>query len=107
MRILLLLQIVPAVGAVCGIGFYLLCIWSSRPYLRHNTSSADFLGDGNAALPGVSILKPLRGTDPHIYECFRSHCLQEYGEYELIFGVDEPTDPVIDEVLRLQREFPN
>src|SRR5205823_2126336 len=45
--------------------------------------------------------------DPHIYECFRSHCLQEYREYELIFGVDEPTDPVIDEVLRLQREFPN
>ena len=28
--------------------------------------------------------------DPEIYDSFRSHCLQEYPEYEIIFGVSDP-----------------
>jgi ceramide glucosyltransferase len=58
-------------------------------------------------LPGISILKPLKGIDPEIYESFRSHCLQDYPEYEIIFGVSDPSDPAIESVRRLQREFPD
>jgi ceramide glucosyltransferase len=54
----------------------------------------------------VSILKPLKGTDPEIYESFRSHCMQDYPEYEIIFGVSDPNDPAMESVKRLQREFP-
>ena len=59
------------------------------------------------ALPPVSILKPLKGTDPEIYECFRSHCLQQYPEYEIIFGVSDANDPAIESVKSLQLEFPD
>ena len=55
----------------------------------------------------VSILKPLKGTDPEMYESFRSHCLQDYPEYEIIFGVSDPDDPAIECVKKLQREFPD
>jgi ceramide glucosyltransferase len=41
-----------------------------------------------------------------MYESFRSHCLQNYPEYEIIFGVSEPDDEAIAQVKRLQREFP-
>ena len=58
-------------------------------------------------LPPVSILKPLKGEDPEIYESFRSHCLQDYPEYELIFGVSDPADPALHAVERLRREFPH
>ena len=58
------------------------------------------------ALPPVSILKPLKGTDPELYECFRSHCLQDYPEYEIIFGVSDANDPAEASVTQLQREFP-
>jgi ceramide glucosyltransferase len=58
-------------------------------------------------LPPISILKPLKGTDPQMYESFRSHCLQDYPEFEIIFGVSDPKDPAIDSVTKLQREFPN
>jgi ceramide glucosyltransferase len=58
-------------------------------------------------LPPISILKPLKGTDPEIYESFRSYCLQDYPEYEIIFGVNDPNDVVIESVKALQREFPD
>jgi ceramide glucosyltransferase len=41
-----------------------------------------------------------------MYESFRSHCMQDYPEYEIIFGVSEPDDPAVDAVQRLIREFP-
>ena len=58
------------------------------------------------ALPPVSILKPLKGTDPEIYQSFRSHCFQDYPEYEIIFGVSDPSDPAVASVRQLQSEFP-
>lgn len=54
----------------------------------------------------VSILKPLKGIDPDIYEAFRSHCLQDYPLYEIIFGVSEASDPAVASVEQLRREFP-
>ena len=58
------------------------------------------------AAPPISILKPLKGIDPEIYECLRSHCRQDYPEYEIIFGVSDPNDPAIATVKKLQSEFP-
>jgi ceramide glucosyltransferase len=56
--------------------------------------------------PPVSILKPLRGMDPDIDVALRSHCQQDYPEYEIIFGVSDPDDPAIAEVERLTEEYP-
>lgn len=88
-------------GSLAGIGYYLACLWSARAYLR---SARCFAKD--EFRPPVSILKPLKGEDPEIYESFRSHCLQNYPEYELIFGVSDPEDPAVPAVERLHREFP-
>jgi ceramide glucosyltransferase len=52
------------------------------------------------------MLKPLKGTDPEMYESFRSHCLQEYPDYEIVFGVNDLNDPAADLVRKLQAEFP-
>ena len=42
-----------------------------------------------------------------MYESFRSHCLQDYPDYELLFGVSEGTDHAIQLVERLKAEFPD
>lgn len=57
-------------------------------------------------MPRVSILKPLKGTDPEMYESFRSHCVQDYPEYEILFGVSDANDPAAALVQQLQHEFP-
>jgi ceramide glucosyltransferase len=87
--------------ALCGAGFYLLCLWSARRFQQHSARPQP------AFTPPVSILKPLRGVDPQMYESFRSHCIQDYPEYEIIFGVSEPDDPAVAGVQQLIREFPH
>ncbi len=98
------LQIIAAFGILSSSAYYILCLWSALTFLRDREAGAN-LG-ATQALPPISILKPLKGTDPEIYECFRSHCLQDYPEYEIIFGVSDPHDPAIESVQKLQMEFP-
>jgi ceramide glucosyltransferase len=93
-----------AVGAISSVAYYALCLWSAARFLRKREA-----GEGvrpAPANPPVSILKPLRGADPEMYESFRSHCRQEYPEYEIIFGVSDAHDSAIPLVERLQSEFP-
>jgi len=88
--------------ALCSIGYYLLCLYSAARFLRDRKAA----GEGVRPAQPVSILKPLRGTDPEMYESFRSHCLQDYPEYEIIFGVSDAADPAIELVEQLKKEFP-
>ena len=57
-------------------------------------------------LPGISILKPVRGLDPGFYDAIRSHAIQDYPEFEILFGVHDPADPAVSEIRRLIDEFP-
>jgi ceramide glucosyltransferase len=62
---------------------------------------------GNSqCLPPVTVLKPLCGADADTYECLRSFCVQEFSQYQVVFGVREANDPVVPIVRRLQREYP-
>jgi ceramide glucosyltransferase len=103
--ILKTVQIVSAIGIVSSALYYLLCLWSAAAFLRERET-----GESSAStweLPPVSILKPLKGADPEMYESFRSHCLQDYPRYEIIFGVSDPEDPAVESVRKLQGEFPD
>ena len=57
--------------------------------------------------PGISILKPVRGLDPDFYEAIRSHALQDYPSFEILFGLADLEDPAVAEIERLIAEFPN
>ncbi|CEJ86683.1 Hopanoid biosynthesis associated glycosyl transferase protein HpnI [Hyphomicrobium sp. GJ21] len=56
--------------------------------------------------PGVSVLKPVYGTNPQLYESLRSFCLQDYPKFEVIFGAHTADDPAIEVVNRLIAENP-
>ena len=56
--------------------------------------------------PGISILKPVYGRDPGFYPAIRSHALQQYPEFEILFGVHTLDDPASVDIQRLIAEFP-
>jgi ceramide glucosyltransferase len=97
-----IIEALAVAGAAASIAYYIVCLWSAATFLRER-KAAD---KGVRPTLAVSILKPLRGTDPEMYESFRSHCLQDYPEYEIIFGVSAANDPAIPLVEQLQAEFP-
>jgi ceramide glucosyltransferase len=97
-----IIETLAVAGAVSGVAYYALCLWSAVRFLQAR-KAAD---NGVRPTQPVSILKPLRGTDPEMYESFRSHCLQDYPEYEIVFGVSDANDPAIQLVEQLKAEFP-
>lgn len=97
-----MIEIIAVIGTLASIIYYGLCLYSAGSFLRERKAAP---GSAQSIAP-VSILKPLKGTDPEMYESFRSHCLQDYPEYEIVFGVSDPQDPAIELVERLQAEFP-
>lgn len=56
--------------------------------------------------PPVTVMKPLCGEEPELYENLRSYCRQRYPRLQLVFGVQNPRDPAIRSVRRLIAEFP-
>jgi ceramide glucosyltransferase len=100
-----IIEALAVAGTVASMVYYCLCLWSAARFLRDREAAGGGARSTQPLTP-VTILKPLRGTDPEMYESFRSHCLQDYPEYEIIFGVSDANDPAIQLVDRLQKEFP-
>ena len=103
----LLIQTVAALGTLSSLGFYLLSGWGIASFLKSRRTRRASTEFHESALPPVSILKPLKGMDPKIWEAFCSHCEQDYPEFQLIFGVSDPNDPAIGLVRTLQDKYPN
>ena len=91
-----------ALLTLCGIAFYTIALWGTRNFLGGNRAVTRL-----EPLPSVSILKPLKGADGQTYAALRSHCEQQYGTYEILFGVNDADDEAVPLVRKLIREFPD
>jgi ceramide glucosyltransferase len=88
-------------GAVIGCAFML---FASAVILRHRSVRPA----APAAYPPVSILKPLDGAEPELFERLASLCTQDYpAPIEIICGVHAGSDPAIEVVQRLKARFPD
>jgi ceramide glucosyltransferase len=96
------LQFITVLGCVTSSAYYIICLWIATGFWQRRRADSNI----SSALPPVSILKPLKGTDPEMLKSFRSYCLQDYPEYEIIFGVSDAADPAVAGVEWLQSEFP-
>jgi ceramide glucosyltransferase len=80
--------------------YILATIWRVNRFQRTHMSQTGFR-------PPVTLLKPVCGLDPGLYENLRSFCVQDYPRYQVVFGVRNPEDPAIPLVRRLIAELPH
>ena len=57
-------------------------------------------------LPPITVLKPLHGDEPMLEAALASFCEQDYPEYQLVFGLQDPLDPALAVLERLRARFP-
>ncbi|MFM8413009.1 MAG: bacteriohopanetetrol glucosamine biosynthesis glycosyltransferase HpnI [Alphaproteobacteria bacterium] len=81
----------------------LLCAWSFARFRRRALAGPRA---ADAGLPPVSLLKPLRGVVPETEGNLASCLALDYPGLQVVFGVADPGDPVVEVVNRLRREHP-
>jgi ceramide glucosyltransferase len=86
-----------------------LC-WMATSYSLIAAFAMPFFGKRagvrRAGWTSVSVLKPLCGIEPRLYENLVTFCEQAHPRFQLLFGVSSPVDPAIDVVRRLQAAYP-
>lgn len=69
---------------------------------RRNAASVDL----PEVLPGVSILKPLKGADPGLAENLRSFFRLDYPDFEILFCLESPRDSAYSIVQAIASDYP-
>jgi ceramide glucosyltransferase len=74
---------------------------------RFSRRPLDLSGGANAENPSVSVLKPLHGAEPGLYENLRSFADQDYPAVQLVLGVRDPADGAVPTARALIRDRPD
>jgi len=87
--------------AIAPLAYYLVAVFAAlRFFCRERAKPLpDFT-------PPASILKPVHGVDFASHENFSSFCTQDYPEYEVLFCVNEMSDPAVAVVQAVMSEYP-
>jgi ceramide glucosyltransferase len=86
---------------VASLAYQVLALVSLGRFFQKPLPSPDF-----SDLPGITVLKPVKGLDQESRECLQSFLTQDYHPYQVLFGVTDPTDPVVPLLEELRREAP-
>ncbi len=87
--------------AISGAIYSCLATWAAWRFLRRPAAAA-------AGQPSITVLKPLHGDEPELYENLVSFCTQAYaGSLQIILGVQDPADPALAVARRLKGEHPD
>ncbi|KAL7776091.1 hypothetical protein CFE70_006504 [Pyrenophora teres f. teres 0-1] len=93
------------VWCVCAIGFVQLF----RYYWRKPQPAVSVTTLVERDVPHVTVIRPVKGLDPRLYECLAATLRQTYPKDKLdtVFCVPERSDPAFPILERLCKDFPN
>jgi len=101
-----LVNVLAGLLVLSAAGFYLGVLYAAFRFRASAAARPSRESGPEPFAPPISVLKPVAGGDPDFYANIRSHAAQQYREFELLFGVSDPSDPAIEAIRRLAREFP-
>lgn len=96
-----LLRSAVLVLAAAPLVYYLLACLVALLFFRRQRAGADA-----SFMPPLSILKPVYGVDFASFENFCSFCRQDYPDYEILFAVNDDSDPAVPVIRSVISQFP-
>jgi ceramide glucosyltransferase len=72
----------------CGIAYLTVAVWAASRERGRKIPDARHM-------PAVTILKPLHGLEPELFENLSSFCDQDYPAFQVIFGARRSDDPAV------------
>ncbi|HWR35246.1 MAG TPA: bacteriohopanetetrol glucosamine biosynthesis glycosyltransferase HpnI [Clostridia bacterium] len=104
-RVLLAVAVVGTISSTV----YLLMVIAAALRYRRIASAAQAALDAipRTEYPRVAVLKPVHGLEPRMEENLESFFLQNYPDFEIIFGTRSAEDPALKIVEKLRRRYPN
>jgi ceramide glucosyltransferase len=94
-------------GATLASILYLALATCKVTFYENHHHRKHYPQPGSPNLGPVTVLKPICGPDPNLYENLRSFCQQAYPHYQVLFGVSDAADPAITIIERVIADFPN
>lgn len=88
--------------AAVPLAYYVAATMAARRFFRR-----EHIGVASSYFPPVSLLKTVHGVDFGSYENFSSFCRQNYPDYEILFAVNDESDPAVPLIRRLIAAFPH
>ena len=95
----MLRQTLPFLAVAPSLAYAAITLYCGRSFFANPQPLPDHT-------PPVSILKPVRGVDGDSFENFSSFCRQNYPQYQIVFAVASPDDPVLPIIRRLMETYP-
>ena len=95
-----MLAMVAVVVTVAGLAQAVIGWWAVRRYSRKRA-------EPQLWQPPVTILKPLHGDEPMLEQALESFCNQDYPQFQIVFGMDDPADPALHVIRRLRARYPH
>ncbi|BCS55589.1 bacteriohopanetetrol glucosamine biosynthesis glycosyltransferase HpnI [Geobacter sp. SVR] len=114
-------SLLPFIAILPALVYSVLSLFCARRFFKNQGSGTRNREPGTATaktdsslvpgprspIPGVTILKPVKGMDAESFENFSSFCRQDYhGELQLLFAVASADDPVVPVIRQLIEAFP-
>lgn len=92
------------VGALAA--YFLVMLFLQARFMRRGRKTIDRHIDG-PKLPGISVIRPVKGLDYDAESIHRTIFEQDYPNYEIIFSLQDPKDPALPLLHRLVENHPN
>lgn len=92
-----------ALSAVAGVAYLAVALVRVRAFARQLRTPENAAGD----CPPITILKPLRGSEPHLEANLATFFEQDYPSYQIVLSVTSADDPALAAARRIVACYPH